>query len=406
MVITINYGDKKLKLNLPDQVHFDEFDHDPVAGTVDFETFETALASHGAEPFDIREADLFVVNDAYRQTPTAKILDWLDRMGRLNKKARFIVATGSHQAPTRVQLESIFGKLLPAIENNVYVHNAEDADSMAEVGRGDDGNPVRLNRILLEAKRVVVIGSVEPHYFAGFTGGRKSIFPGLCDLQTIIRNHNRAVSFEAMPMKLDGNPIEEDLRKLMRLYPVDKVLSIQMVLASETEIQAVFVGDLKDSFDRACEVAGRLFGKTIANRYDLLLAEARPPLDANLYQLQKSLENTQAAVVDGGTVILFSPCHEGVGSKDFYRLADSWTPSDDNMPTGRESFGRHKLYRVFKIGQRINVHLYSDLPDGTADKVFFNSLSGPQRLVDGIIEKRKNIRAALVHDSGQTVLAN
>lgn len=406
MVITINYGDKKLKLNLPDQVHFDEFDHDPVAGTVDFETFETALASHGAGPFDIREADLFVINDAYRQTPTAKILDWLDRMSRLNKKAHFIVATGSHQAPTRVQLESIFGKLLPDIEKKVHVHNAEDAGSMAEVGRGEDGNPVRLNRILLEAKKVVVIGSVEPHYFAGFTGGRKSIFPGLCDLQTIIRNHNRAVSFEAMPMKLDGNPIEEDLRKLMKLYPVDKVLSIQMVLASETEIQAVFVGGLKDSFDRACEVARQLFGKTISNGYDLLLAEARPPLDASLYQLQKSLENTQTAVVDGGTVILLSPCHEGVGSKDFYRLADSWTPSDDNMPTGRESFGRHKLYRVFKIGQRINVHLYSDLPDGTADKVFFNSLSDPQRLIDSIIDKRKNIRAALVHDSGQTVLAN
>ncbi|MEW5924608.1 MAG: lactate racemase domain-containing protein [Candidatus Zixiibacteriota bacterium] len=406
MVITINYGDKKLKLNLPDQVHLDEFDHDPVEGTVDFGAFETALVSNGAEPFDIREADLFIVNDAYRQTPTAKVLGWLDRMGLLNRKARFLIATGSHQAPTPEQLEAIFGAVLPEIEENIHVHNAEDIGSMNQIGWDEDGNRVRLNRIILDADNVVIIGSVEPHYFAGFTGGRKSIFPGLCDLETIVRNHNRAVSFEAMPMRLNGNPIEEDLRKLMKLYPCDRVLSIQMVLASETEIQAIFIGRLQETFNSACDVARRLYGKHITGGYDLLLAEARPPLDANLYQLQKSLENTQAAVVDGGTVILFSPCHEGIGSKDFYRLADSWTPSENDMPEGRESFGRHKLYRVFKIGQRINVHLYSDLPEGTADKVYFNSLSDPQGLIDGIIENKKNIRAALVHDSGQTVLAN
>ncbi len=406
MVITINYGDKKLNLNLPDHVHLDEFRHDPAGDTVDIDAFMQALSSVRPVPFDIKEADLYVVNDAYRQTPSAKVLTWLDRAGRLNRKARFLIATGSHQAPSPAQLEKIFGSIMAEIENNIIVHDAEDYDSMVEAGRDSDGHPVYLNRVLLEAERVVVIGSVEPHYFAGFTGGRKSIFPGLCDLETIVRNHNRAVSFEAMPMKLNGNPIEEDLRKLMKLFSCEKILSIQMVLASETEIQAVFVGGLQDTFERACIAARQLYGKNVSGKYDLLLAEALPPLDANLYQLQKSLENSQSAVVDDGAVVLFSPCHEGIGSKDFYRLADNWVPSEDAMPEGRASFGVHKLSRVFRIGRRINVYLYSDLPGGVADKVYFKSISDPQGLIDKLVEKNKILRAALVRDSGQTVLAN
>lgn len=371
-----------------------------------FEQFTEALTKGASNSFDIGNADLFVVNDAYRMTPTAAVLDWLDESGRLNDRARFLIATGCHGEPNEAQMEKIFGPLLDRIRDRILVHDADDYSMMAEAGRDDDGAPVYLNRYLLGAERVVVIGSVEPHYFAGYTGGRKSIFPGLCDFETTVRNHNRAVSFEAAPMRLEGNPVEEDLERLMRFFPVEKVFSIQLVMAAEDNIQAVFAGGLDDTFRGACEAAGKIYGKNVPHDYELVLAEARPPLDASLYQLQKSLENCQGAVADGGTVILFSPCREGVGSEGFYRLAESWQPSDDALPEGRESFGRHKLYRVYKIGKRIDIYLYSELDEGVADKVYFRSTVDPQGLIDKLTRSGGKVRTALVRDSGQTVLVN
>jgi len=406
MIISINYGDQKLDLTLPDYVHLDEFRHDPAGKTMDFEAFVVSLDSASVKPFNIEDADLYVLNDAYRMTPSARILDWLDKAGRLNMRAGFLVATGSHRRPNDNELRKIFGGLYERIQPRIIVHDARDHESMIEVGNDDDGQPVYLNRRLVRAEKVVVISSVEPHYFAGFTGGRKSIFPGLCDLETTVRNHNRAVSFRAAPMKLDGNPVEENLRFLMNLFDHKKVFSIQLVLAGENNIQAVFAGDLQDTFRGACELAERIYGRKISDRYDLVLAEARPPLDTNLYQLQKSLENCQGAVIDDGTVVLFSKCREGIGSEDFYRLAESWIPSENDMPEGKSSFGRHKLYRVNKIGQRINVYLYSELDDGIAEKVYFKSIRDPQKLIDKLTEGESKFRAALVRDSGQAVLAN
>jgi len=404
MVVTINYGNQKLDINLPDGACLDEFRHDSAGKSTGCKEFLADLDSAGWRPFGIDEADLFVVNDAYRATPTAKILGWLQKANILSDRARFLIASGCHAAPDETQLEMIFGDLLEQFRDRIVVHDAGDSAGMAEVGRDREGQPVYLNRSLIDADRIVVIGSVEPHYFAGFTGGRKSIFPGLCDMDTIVRNHNRAVSFEAAPLRLEGNPVEEHLRKLMGLFSDKNVFSIQVVMAAENEIQAVYCGGLQAAFEKACETAGKIYARTAAGKYDLVLAEARPPLDADLYQLQKSLENCREAVSDSGTVILFSPCSEGIGSESFYRLADSWDPSGSDMPEGRASFGSHKLYRVYHIGRRINVFLYSELPDGTADKVYFKSLDDPQRLINKLYEEDSNLRTALVRDSGQTVL--
>ncbi len=147
-----------------------------------------------------------------------------------------------------------------------------------------------------------------------------------------------------------------------------------------------------------------MFGLKARHEYDLILAEVLPPLDSNLYQLQKSLENCQQAIADGGTVILFSPCRGGVGSESFYRLADNWQPGVIPDDRTADFFGVHKLHRTRVIGDRLNVFLYSELAPGVPDKVYFKSTAKPQEIIYNIASIKKNPKVALVRDAGHVVL--
>ena len=403
MLVSVSYGEDKLELKLPDSVECDFYECKAIAKEIDSHAFLGRVTMAEKELFAISQADLFIVNDAYRPTPTSEILNRLYQNGRLSKKAKFLIATGTHQAPNETQLKSIFGDLYEKLKKRILIHDARDLNSMVQLDETEDGFPVFIHRSVAEADKVVVIGSVEPHYFAGYTGGRKAFFPGVCDYETTRRNHRLAVSFDATPVKLEGNPVEQNLQSLMKLISDKPVLSIQMVLDNDNQIQAVFCGKIESSFRRACELAQKAYSSKIKKRYDLLLAEVRPPLDCSLYQLQKSLENSQPAVANGGTIMLFSPCREGIGSESFYKLAEKWRKPESNS-IDEDDFGIHKLSRVAQIAQRIDVRLYSELEKDVSDKVFFKTEKNPQEIIERLIENNKSIRVALVRDASHTVL--
>lgn len=404
MHVVINYGTDKLTLKLADSAAVNEYGHSESVNIIDQIEFIRVVGIAEAEVFPIEASDLLIVNDAYRPTPTEQILKWLLSAGKLNAKAKFLIATGCHQRPDDRQLLKIFGEFLDRLRNRILIHDAINHENMIEIGTDRTGEKVLINRHFYEAERIVVIGSVEPHYFAGFTGGRKSIFPGLCDFETTVRNHNLGISFDATPMRLDGNPVHDHLQFLMTLVSKKQIFGIQIVRGYEGSINAIECGKLDLAFYRAAKSSRRLFEMVATDKCDLIIAEVRPPLDSSLYQLQKSLENCQSAVKDGGTVILFSPCHEGIGSEAFYKLADRW--NDENMiaADSNDSFGIHKLYRVNRIGERINVYLHSELENGTPDKVFFKSAPEPQKIIDELIKRNEELIIAVVRDAGHKVL--
>lgn len=405
MKIYINYGAEKLSFNLSDSFEFKEIQ--PVAAhkVVTERDFHRIVESAEKHLFPVASATLFIVNDAYRPTPNDVILRWLSDSRRLNSDARFLVACGCHPAPSEEQLRRILGTHYDELKDRVVVHDADNLFEMVAVGQDRAGEPVYLNRNFLEHERVVVIGSVEPHYFAGFTGGRKSIFPGICDRATTIRNHDLATSFDAAPMKLEGNPVEEHMRSLMSLLGEKKVFGIQMVLSRGAGLTFLHCGELKESFIEAARDSEGIFSRKVKSKFDLVLAEVLPPLDSNLYQVQKALENCQTAVKDGGTVILFSPCSEGIGSESFFDLADRCKPDSPEELEPADRFGIHKLHRVFRIGRRINIFLYSELPRGVPDKVYFRSCTSPRDIIDGMVEDSFDIiKTAVVRDAGHTVV--
>lgn len=400
--IKLAYGCGELTVIIPDGVICDEFRAGKSENPVGREKFRASVAAAGFEEF-LSAPPLVIVNDGHRNTPTATILGWLSEIAPLViDRCKFLIATGAHSAPSDAHLRTIFGGLYERVRSRVAWHDANARESMTSLGKDRFGQEVLLNRLFLEHERVIVIGSVEPHYFAGFTGGRKGIFPGICDLRTIERNHNMADSLAAQPMKLDNNPVAEHLNALLGLIDVSKIFSIQLVLDATDTVAGIFCGSLSDSFHEATKMAREIYACKYAGQYDTVLCELLPPLDDNLYQVQKALENCQSAVRDGGACIVVAACAGGIGSEHFYKLASIWDRASNRATDGIQRFGSHKLARVNTISGRILVGIYSDLAPDTTRHVFYESIGDLNLYLDKRLGS--GARVAIVRNAGHTVL--
>ncbi|MFH1686837.1 MAG: lactate racemase domain-containing protein [bacterium] len=406
MDVTITYDGRPRVLSFGESVSVDEFRPRTAQRPVDADSFRQSLEAAGGKAWVDGARALIVVNDGFRSTPTPTILDWLDAIDpQLLDRACFLVATGTHEYPADAHWPKIFGRHCDRVRDRVTVHSATETTLMAAVGRDRLGGEVLLNSTILEASQAIFISSVEPHYFAGFTGGRKSLFPGLCDLATIERNHNLANSVDAQPMRLAGNPLAEHLDELTALVDTSRFFGIQVVLDAAHNIASLHCGSLGDSFLGATESARYFFGNQVSQPYDLVIAEVRPPLDANLYQIQKALENCQAGVKDGGTIVLASACREGVGSAHFFDLAQTWDRETNKPRGGGLKFGSHKLSRVISHGRRIRILVDSLVPANEVRQVFYEPLDNLEEFL--FISRRNlpDLRPAVVHDAGNTVLS-
>lgn len=405
MDVNLAYGKGRLTVQLPSGIQIDTFAPAIAEQRVDYARFRSVMRESGGLEFLGGKAPLFAVNDGYRRTPTVQVLDWLDRIdGTLLDRSDFLIATGSHAAPKPEHYDTIFGSHFARIKDRVKVHVATDLDSMVVVGTDGAGENVYLNKQVLEHETVFVIGSVEPHYFAGYTGGRKSIFPGLIDLASIERNHNLANSLEAQPLRLAGNPVADELSSLMALLEPEKFFSVQIVLDARGNMADLFAGNLQDSFDRSVALAESIYSHRVSESYDAVLCELISPLDKNLYQAQKALENCQDAVADGGSAVVVSACEEGVGSQYFFEQASGWDRERNESVDGVQRFGSHKLSRVNAMTRRIDVRLHSGLDDDTVRRVFYEPLVDIGEYISRRAEQKKNYRLAVVHDAGHTVL--
>ncbi|MBT6338436.1 MAG: nickel-dependent lactate racemase, partial [Desulfobacula sp.] len=171
---------------------------------------------------------LVIVNDATRPTPTKKILEFIfDDLKQTN--FNFIIATGAHRGPSQEEYLQIFGSFYEEIKDQIIVHDARVEDDMVFLGQSTNGTQMYVNKAGVEADKIIIISSVEPHYFAGYTGGRKSFLPGIAGYKTIEQNHKLALAPEAKALALDGNPVHEDMIDAIKTVK-QEIFSIMTVL--------------------------------------------------------------------------------------------------------------------------------------------------------------------------------
>jgi len=217
---------------------------------------------------------LIIVNDATRPTPTSKILDHIYPILSKHPHVTFLVATGVHRAPNEEELEYIFGKNYQNFKKQIIAHDARNDNDMVYLGKSKNGTEMFINKLVPEYSNVLVIGSVEPHYFAGYTGGRKSFLPGVASFKTIEMNHKLALSDDACSLTLEGNPVHEDMVDAMNVLSDINVFSIQTILTGDHKIYEVTAGDLHQSFDKAISYANQIFCVPIKQKGNIVITAA------------------------------------------------------------------------------------------------------------------------------------
>ena len=334
---------------------------------------------------------LVIVNDATRPTPTSKILDYLLPVLSSHPDVKFLVATGVHRTPTEDEYRFIFGDTYKEFKSKIYAHNARKDEDMAYLGKSKNGTEMYINKLVPEYGNILVIGSVEPHYFAGYTGGRKSFLPGVASYKTIEMNHKLALSDRACSLALKGNPVHEDMVDAMNVLKNIHVFSIQTVLTSDHKLYAVTAGDLHKSFDAAIKYSNEVFCVPLKKKGNIVITAAPYPMDIDLYQSQKALDNGKLALEDNGIIILVSKCRTGVGEDAFLDLlgkADSCHKVLEIL--GDEyKLGYHKAAKMAEIGIKNKIWAITDLDKKIVKKALMEPYENIQTALDEAIKKIK-----------------
>ncbi len=409
MRLTIPYGkDEKQFLHLPEENFAGTiYPNDVQTGDERMEirkALENPVAGPALEKFLEGGKDIvFIVNDGTRPTPTCKVLDALAERMDLTK-ARYLVATGDHRAPTEEEYRFIFGKQYDKLKPHIHSHDSRK-DNFVFLGTSKNGTEMHVNEMAVKADRLVIITSVEPHYFAGYTGGRKSFLPGVASRRTIEQNHKLAMRQEAQALVLDGNPVHEDMMDALKVVKDKPIFAIQIVLDRHQNIYKIETGDLHASFAEAVKWANEVFSVKIKEKADIVVSIAPYPMDVDLYQSQKALDNGKWALKEGGTIIMVSKCRQGVGHDTFLQqLSLSEDPRQVLENLAKEyKLGYHKAAKVAEIAVWANVWAVTDLDPELLKKANIRPFATVQEAVDAALARNKDAKVLVSMDGSITV---
>ena len=266
--------------------------------------------------------------DLTRATPNDRIIPWLlEHLGGPNDNITLLNQLGTHRPNTREELETM---LTPEVVANYRVlnHEPENPEALVQVGTTADGTPALLNRHIVEADLRIITGFIEPHFFAGFSGGVKGIMPGCAGLETVMSNHGakNIGDPQATFGVTEGNPLWEELRDIALKTGPSFLLNV--TLNEQRDITNVFAGDIIEAHKTGCVFVKKSAMQPVEQPFDIVVTtNSGYPLDLNLYQGVKGMSAGARVLKEGGTLILAAECREGVpdGSPldDLLRSADS-----------------------------------------------------------------------------------
>ncbi len=310
------------------------------------------------------------------------------------RELAFVVATGTHRVASAQELVTIFGEeVAEKHADRIFSHDCKDRDSLVFAGETSRGNQLWVNRLLAEARSVISINSVEPHYFAGYTGGRKSLFPGLAGYDTVKFNHMYSLHDGSDTLILEGNPVHEDLDEATRIVTGDKQLySIQLVLDEDHGIGFAAGGELEDSFRKAVAVADQQFVLELDEAYDIVVSVAPHPMDCNLYQTNKAIRSGALALKPGGILIVVSECPHGLGDNttlvDLLAAADSPDQVLQDATRSEYRLGLQQATGIARVLQQGDIWIVTSLSSEQMRSIFFLPFTSVQAAVDAALLKK------------------
>jgi lactate racemase len=324
MKTNLLYGQNGLEIEVSEDAFIVEPNHLPGLEN-DIEALKEALKNPiGTVPLKemVKETDkvAIVISDITRPTPNHKMVPVLIEELNHVPIENFVIinGTGTHRDQTREEFVQMLGDWV--VDNVRIINNqCHDKETLRNVGKSKFGCDVYLNKEYVEADFRIVTGFIEPHFFAGFSGGPKGIMPGIAGIETIMTFHNARMIGDARSTwgNMKDNPVQEMTREINRMCKPDFMLNV--TLNKEKEITSVFAGELYEAHDKGCEFVKEHAMIKCDDRFDVVItSNSGYPLDQNLYQAVKGMSAAHKIVKKGGTIIVASECSDGLPSHGNY----------------------------------------------------------------------------------------
>ncbi len=376
--ISLGYGNSHLSMS------FDENSFTVLAGVASHLTplSDREISAAFDSPIDSLPLDdvvadaetvLIVVPDATRSTASGQIVNLLVRRliaaGTLPFNIRIIFATGIHRAVTAEEKKKILGDFT-AQRIKTLDHHSRDLMQIVKLGETRRGIPIDLNRALLEHDRVIIVGGVTFHYFAGFTGGRKLICPGLASSKTVNETHKLAFDFEKKARRdgvgtglLAGNAVHEEFIEIVE--KIAPAFSVQSIVDAQGRAVKIFGGHWKTSHLAACGFYAENYSVSVPEkRGSVIVSCGGAPYDTNLIQAHKALQMAANVCQEGGTLVWLAECGDGPGRDDFL----NWFAAENSQRLAEKLSEKYQVngqtaWSLLQLTEKYRVIMVTDLPE-------------------------------------------
>ncbi len=268
---------------------------------------------------------VIIASDHTRPVPSKIIIPPMlreIRKGNPDADITILIATGCHRGTTKEELVSKFGE--DVVENEkIYIHDCDEKDNLVNIGTLPSGSPCEINKIAIEADLLLAEGFIEPHFFAGFSGGRKSVLPGVAGRSTVLGNHcsEFIADKNARTGILDNNPLHRDM--LWAAKKAKLAYIVNVILNAEKDVIYAVAGDVDEAHKAGTSFLNDLCRVNAIPADVVISTNGGYPLDQNVYQAVKGMTAAEATVKEGGVIIMLARSNDGIGGDHFYRqLAD------------------------------------------------------------------------------------
>lgn len=400
MQIELAYGKQRLNAKIPNHVHAEVVEPRYVKGLPDqILAVKTALANPiHLPPLSelVREGQkvAIIFSDITRATPYHMMLPpLLQALGHLpDDHITFFCATGTHRPASPEELITILGKEVTE-RFRIVQNNASEPSQQKFVGCTTSGNRILLNEEILDYDLRILTGFIEPHFFAGFSGGGKALMPGMASLETVRNNHSLRMLDNPNTRwgHTSGNPLWEDVMEAAELAAPLFLLNI--TLNKDKEITGVFAGELREAHSRGCAFAKETVMAPLKEAFDIVVtSNSGYPLDLNIYQSVKGMSAAERVVKEGGSIIVVAECWDGIPEGSDY---ETILKSVDKVESLMEFIREHEpelqdtwqVYFQAMVQMKADVFLYSKLDPETVRSAHLKPVSNINSLILELVEK-------------------
>ncbi|MFO7166831.1 MAG: nickel-dependent lactate racemase [Chloroflexota bacterium] len=415
MRVELAYGRGRLSVEVPD--HAIVITPEELPGLPDERAaFEAAVRSPiGAAPLRelARPTDTvaIVIADITRPSPSERLVPWiLAELAHVPREQFVIVnGTGSHRANTREELIQMLGA--EVVETvRIVNHNAFDDSTLTHLGRTSYGGEVWVNNDYLGADVRIVTGFIEPHFFAGFSGGPKGIIPGVAGIKTIMHLHNAEMIGHPQSTwaVLEGNPVQGEIREAAAMAPPHFLVNV--ALNARRGITGIWAGHYIEAFEAGCRFVAEHATRPVDEPFDIVITtNSGYPLDQNLYQTVKGMSAAARIVRPGGAIIAVSECSDGLPDHGNYKDLLRMRPTPHELLAMIEAPG-FALYDQWQaqsqalVQRKADVYLYSSLPPEAVRGAMLTPIDSVEAALGELLGRYgPEARVAVLPEGPQTV---